>query len=125
LLRIWTLSVVTKQTPSRILETGRKYASGTTRVSRVSTGAFSSPGTWASQSPRAAEVAEGRGGGVVRVLNGRCCSGAPPRPQSGAATPGSRTLQRQQVIFDHVPDCIPVDPEIVVDEDVPHPDDRR
>jgi hypothetical protein len=30
-----------------------------------------------------------------------------------------------QAVFDHVPDRIPVDPEIVVDEDTPHPDDGR
>ncbi len=34
-------------------------------------------------------------------------------------------FQRREVTFDHVPDCIPVDSEIVVDKDVPHPDDVR
>lgn len=35
------------------------------------------------------------------------------------------SLQRRQVIFDHVPDRVPVDSKIVVDKDVPHRDDRR
>jgi hypothetical protein len=28
-------------------------------------------------------------------------------------------------MFDHVPDSIPVDSEVVVDKDIPHPDDVR
>jgi len=35
------------------------------------------------------------------------------------------TFQRRQVILDHIPDRIPVDSRIVVDKDIPHPDDVR
>jgi hypothetical protein len=34
-------------------------------------------------------------------------------------------LQCRQVTFDHVPDSIPVDSEVVMDKDITHPDDVR
>jgi len=35
------------------------------------------------------------------------------------------SFQRRKIVFDHIPDRIPVDSEVVVDEDVSHPDDIR
>ena len=34
-------------------------------------------------------------------------------------------FQHREIVFGHVPDRIPVDPEVVVDKNVPHPDDVR